>query len=418
MPGGALLLITRGAADVPLTGSPEMSLFRTVYRRHTPFAYENVQQYFTGQPAFGQKVYVSLDRRGDLVGRTYLELSLPNLNVNPQENPSYIVSWVNGIGNYIIRETSVEIGGTTFDKQYGQWLQIWHELTLPDEKKPAYRFLTGYQTTFTPASQPGPLRLRVPLNFWFQSNPGLCLPLIQLSAQEVKIYITFQDFESCWVSNTGVAPGLGAPFSSTTEPIQFHNTWLSIDYYYLGQEERRQFASMQKIELLIPQLQVGVYPIMNTDENLALNFTRPVKEIIWIFQSALDATADPIHAKDPFDFSNGMSPPGDPMTSGRILVNNEEMFKDFRDSIYFRVIQPYQSHTNVPLHQYIYMYSWAQYPEAWQPSGTLDFSATDSVILQVRVPTEVAGPSAICNVYGVNYNWLHIEKGMAFLALC
>lgn len=415
MPGGALLLVVRGASDIPLTGTPEMSLFKCVYRRHTPFSYENVRQYFTGEPGFGKKAFVSLSRRGDLVGRMYLELTLPNLNVDPEANPDYVVSWVNGIGNFLIREVEVQIGSVTFDKQYGQWLQIWHELSLPDEKKPAYYYLTGYQTTFTPATQPGPIKLRVPLNFWFNNNIGLALPLIQLTSQEVHISFTFQDFESCWVSNTGNPPGLGGPDSSEISGLKFENCWLSVDYYFLGQEERIRFANEKSVEVLIPQHQVSVFPIANTDENLFLPFTRPVKEIVWIFQSALEEN-DPVRSKDPFDFSNGALIPGDPMNEARIWVNGEEIFRDFRDNIYFRVLQPYQYHTSTPLHNYIYVYSWAQYPEAWQPSGTLDFSATDSVMLQVHVPSEVSGPGAVCNVYGVNYNWMTIKDGMAYLA--
>jgi len=416
MPGGALLLALRGASDILLTGNPEMTLFKTVYRRHTPFSYENVRQYFVGQPGFGQRVYIRLGNRGDLVGRMYLEMTLPNLNLYPQQNPDYVVSWVNGIGNFIIREVEVQIGGTTFDKQYGQWMQIWHELSLPDEKKPAYRLLTGYHVDFTPATQPGPLKLRVPLNFWFNHNLGLVLPLIQLSAQEVRIYFSFQDFESCWVSNTGGAPGLGGLESSEIESLEFQNTWLNVDYYFLGDEERKRFVMEKEVETLIPQLQVGVFPVQNIDENLTLSFTRPVKELVWVFQSALEEAQDPVRSKEPFDFSNGATPPGDPLTEARIWVNGEEIFRDFRDNLYFRVLQPYQYHTSVPLSQFIYLYSWAQYPEAWQPSGTLDFSATDSVVLQIHVPQEVAGPGAVCNVYAVNYNWMTIRDGMAFLA--
>jgi len=415
MPGGALQLIVRGATDIPLSGNPEMSFFKTIYRRHTPFSYENVRLEFRGQPGFGKRVYVRVNRRGDLVGRMYLELTLPNLNLNPGDNPDYVVSWVNGIGNFLIREVEVQIGGTVFDKHYGQWLQIWHELSLPAEKKDAYHYLTGYSETFTPASQPGPLRVRVPLQFWFNTNLGLVLPLIQLSAQDVDIYFTFQEFESCWVSNTGGAPGLGGSESSEMASLEFQDAWLSTDYYFLGEDERRRFANEKQVELLIPQLQVSVFPVANRDENFLLPFTRPVKELVWVFQSALEE-ADPVRSKDPFDFSDGATPAGDPMEEARFWLNGEEIFRDMRDAVYYRVVQPYQFHKSVPLNQFIYVYSFAQYPEAWQPSGALDFSAADTVVLQTRVPQRVSGPGAVCNVFGVNYNWMTILDGMAFLA--
>ena len=415
MPGGAILLAARGPADVELTGNPQETFFKKVYRRHTPFSYENVYQYFQGEANFNTRAYVQLDRRGDLVHEMYLNFGLPNLNTQPDLNPDYVVSWVNGIGNFIIRNVDVEIGSTRFDRHYGQWLQIWSELIIPNGKRSAYNSMTGYQVAFTPAGQPGPIELRVPLFFWFNTDIGLALPLIQLTAQEVRIVFEFQPLEECWVSNTGGAPGLGGLGSSIVDgEISIINPRLMVDYYYLGPDERRFLSEQRERTVLIDTLQVAVQQFNDQDVDLNLYFRLPVKELIWTFQVGIDPVTHPVRAKDWFDWSDGQTPPGDPMERARILIDNQEIF-DWHDAVYFRLLQPYQKHSNAPVDRYFYNYSFAISPEKWEPTGTLDFSAIDDAILQVRVSQAVANASAICNIFAHGYNWMMIKDGMAYL---
>lgn len=414
MPGGAILLAARGPADIELTGNPQDTFFKKVYRRYTQFSYENVYQYFQGRTDFGTKSYVQLDRRGDFVHQMFLNFSLPALNTQPHLNPDYIVSWVNGIGNFIIRNVDIEIGSTRFDRHYGQWLQIWSELVIPHEKKAAYRMLTGYHTAFTPASQPGPVELRVPLFFWFNSDIGLALPLIQLTAQEIRIVFEFQALEDCWVSNTGMPPGLeGTNSSRVNGKISIINPRLMVDYYYLGSDERRSFAGQQERTILIETLQVVVEQFNDENVDFWLDFRLPVKELIWILQVAIDHT-DPVRAKDWFDWSDGQVPPGDSITRARILIDNQEVF-DWHDAIYFRILQPYQKHLNTPVDKYLYNYSFAIDPEKWKPSGTFDFSSTNNAFLQIRTHPNVARKGAICNIFAHGYNWMMIKNGMAHL---
>ena len=118
MPGGSIQLIAYGSEDIYLTGDPQITFFIAVYKRHGNFAMEQVRQYFVGKADFGSKAYVELEQKADLVHEMYLNVRLPSLNSRPQENPDYFVSYVNGIGNALIRYVDVEIGGLRIDRHY------------------------------------------------------------------------------------------------------------------------------------------------------------------------------------------------------------------------------------------------------------------------------------------------------------
>jgi hypothetical protein len=167
MPGGLLQLAAYGPQDVYLTGNPQITFFIAVYKRYTNFAIESIQQMFHGDANFGNTVYCDIDPNADLVHQIFLNIRLPNLNTEPQNNPDYTVSWVNGIGHAIIRHVDIEIGGQIIDRHFGQWLEIWSELTLTAEKEYAYNLMVGKELNFNTDSQPGPLNLYVPLQFWF-----------------------------------------------------------------------------------------------------------------------------------------------------------------------------------------------------------------------------------------------------------
>jgi len=82
MGGGLLQLVAYGAQDVYLTGNPQITFFKVVYRRHTNFAMEAIQQTFSGTPDFGSTVSCQISRNGDLIHRSYLQVELPALTGN------------------------------------------------------------------------------------------------------------------------------------------------------------------------------------------------------------------------------------------------------------------------------------------------------------------------------------------------
>ena len=201
MAGGLMQLVAYGAQDVFLTGTPEITFWKVSYRRHTNFAMESIEQTFSGQADFGRRVTCTISRNGDLAYRTYLQVTLPEIN---QTDAKY-ARWLDCPGEQLISQVEVEIGGQRIDRQYGDWMHIWNQVTLSSEQQAGYYKMIGNTTALTYVTDPdyaavnGPCSavdapaqvcaprnalpettLYVPLMFWFCRNPGLALPLIAL----------------------------------------------------------------------------------------------------------------------------------------------------------------------------------------------------------------------------------------------
>ena len=135
MPGGLMQLVAYGAQDLYLTGNPQMTFYKLVYKRYTKFATEYIRLDFETIPQLSTTLEtqgkVKISRHADLVNDCYLVIDIPPVY------GEYIsgFKWVNYLGFALINYVTLTIGGAQVDKQYGQWLIIWNELTLSDEKK-------------------------------------------------------------------------------------------------------------------------------------------------------------------------------------------------------------------------------------------------------------------------------------------
>src|SRR5210317_2644628 len=137
MAGALMQLVAYGAQDVFLTGTPEITYWKVSYRRHTNFAMESIEQTFQGQADFGRRVSAVLSRNGDLAYRTYLQVTLPEINKNMNDGNLY-ARWLDYIGEQMVSQVEVEIGGQRIDRQYGDWMHIWNQLTLTSEQNRGY----------------------------------------------------------------------------------------------------------------------------------------------------------------------------------------------------------------------------------------------------------------------------------------
>uniref|UniRef100_A0A6C0K9I3 Major capsid protein n=1 Tax=viral metagenome TaxID=1070528 RepID=A0A6C0K9I3_9ZZZZ len=392
MGGGLMQLVAYGAQDIYLTGEPQITFFKVVYRRHTNFAIESIEQTFTGSDDLGKKVSCVVSRNGDLVNGIHLEVVLPVLSGTTAYTPA--------VGHALIQSAEIEIGGQKVDKHYGEWLEIWDELTASEEKSSGYMDMVAKDAT---VMHTGGETLYIPLQFWFNRNPGLALPLIALQYHEVKVLIEFRPFADLLVENTGgTITGKGLTSDGVASEFQAK---LYVDYVYLDTEERRRFAQMSH-EYLIDQLQhTGAETVDSGNSSLRLNFNHPVKELVWVFQSQAD-----IDKNDRFNF--GTKGKGvEVLKDATLLLNGHERFSS-RPASYFRLMQPYQHHTRVPAKP-IYVYSFALRPEEHQPSGTCNFSRIDNASLKINTESAFSGNVL---VYAVNYNVLRIVSGMGGLA--
>ena len=422
MGGGLLQLVAYGAQDVYLTGNPQITFFKVVYRRHTNFAIEAIQQTPTGSNSLGSRVSFQITRNGDLIHRVYFYGKIAATGN---------VALVPNFGHKLLKTIELEIGGQRIDKHYSEWLYIWNELSLPVGKRDGYNVMVGAngRNISTKLTSGQKYELYVPLEFWFCRNVGLALPLIALQYHEVKINIeyesdvlmvdksatnfTFEEETKPLVSGMVYNPNI-----TLTGSVKLEEATLWVDYIFLDTDERRRFAQLSH-EYLIEQLQfTGADSITGgtTDsmKSIRMNFNHPCKELVWTIKKT-DAgvywnnysTAGGSSAanNDHLDSAN-------PVTNAKIMLNGNDRFAT-RKGDYFTLVQPYQHHENTPdkYHQGINVYSFALKPEEHQPSGTLNMSRIDTAVLSLS-----SSISGVISIYAVNYNVLRILSGMGGLA--
>jgi hypothetical protein len=451
MGGGLMQLVAYGAQDIYLTGNPQITFFKVVYRRHTNFSMESIQQTFNGSVVSGGQVSATISRNGDLVHRCYV-----TFNPSTMTGTAGVAPY---LGHGILQEVSVEIGGQLIDRQYGHWLTTWHELTspttsctfpkigetgnnqfttsipsIPDRWRAALTGTPAVLAAVDPANShqdgnneilfPPTARQResfyckcinptheryasIPLQFWFCRNPGLALPLIALQYHEVKIIINIGDKATLGTAALAIDPGMA----------------LWCDYIYLDTDERRRFAQVSH-EYLIEQVQ---YQQTTCKTTMDLNFNHPVKELIWtgahtklVTGSENDKsiqTTEKLGSTENTTFISEGPPGGD--CTINIKLNGHDRFAP-RHTGYFTRTQVAAHHTGnggVQCSDSIHVYSFALKPEEHQPSGTCNFSRIDTAQLIYSVkPVVHSEAGAPIHIYAVNYNVLRIMSGMGGLA--
>ena len=468
MGGGLLQLVAYGAQDVYLTGNPQITFFKVVYRRHTNFAIEAIQQTPTGSNSLGSRASFQITRNGDLIHRVYFNGKIINKNAN--DGNDHNVALVPNFGQKLLKTVELEIGGQRIDKHYSEWLYIWNELSLPMGKRSGYNTMVcaNDSNLCTKLAGDTSYELYVPLEFWFCRNVGLALPLIALQYHEVKINIEYEsadnlvdthvsnlctdeedDKETLGLNeavctngnqrsdNYGIAFGLahdGSGIATDATPkfasgsnILLSDANLWVDYVFLDTDERRRFAQLSH-EYLIEQLQFTGTDTMSksssadTMKPVRLNFNHPCKELVWAVKrdsngakkqmpfwnnfSTAESTDDTKLGAN--DYNNSENP----TMQAKIMLNGNDRFAT-RKGDYFSLVQPYQHHENTPndTHKGINVYSFALKPEEHQPSGTLNMSRIDTAVLSLS--SHVDGT---IHVYAVNYNVLRILSGMGGLA--
>ena len=452
MGGGLLQLVAYGAQDVYLTGNPQITFFKVVYRRHTNFAIEAIQQTPTGSNSLGSRASFQITRNGDLIHRVYFNGKIKNNNTAGDTNN---VALVPNFGQKLLKTVELEIGGQRIDKHYSEWLYIWNELSLPAGKRSGYNTMVGANDAnlCTKLGAQSEYELYVPLEFWFCRNVGLALPLIALQYHEVKINVEYEsaaNLVDTHVANLcddedgdGCTNGNRLATNSTiefrTDPndaatavskfatgsaISLSDANLWVDYVFLDTDERRRFAQLSH-EYLIEQLQFTGTDTMTSSASadsmkpVRLNFNHPCKELIWAVKKNNTGTQIPFwnnfstaESENANTTANNYSNSSNPTMQAKIMLNGNDRFAT-RKGDYFSLVQPYQHHENTPdeNHNGINVYSFALKPEEHQPSGTLNMSRIDTAVLSLS--SSVAGT---IHVYAVNYNVLRILSGMGGLA--
>ena len=375
MTGALVQVVAQGAQDPAITGNPQITFFKGVYRRHTNFAMEEIQQDFNGSVNFGGRATATISRNGDLIADCVLQVRLPKLTDG---------HYVGNVGHRLIEEVDLEIGGQRVDKHYADWLTIWSELTLPAAKEVGYKTMIGGAGSNSTGTHVGDEILYVPLVFFFNRNPGLALPLIALQYHEVKLAFKFAKYED-----------LLQELATPTTPASPLEASLFVNYIYLDTDERRRFAQTAH-EVLVDQLQ---FTGKECGKKIRLNFNHPVKELVWVVKSPGSDTFEKV-------------------AKAKLSLNGHDRIQE-RPGSYFNLVQPYLRHTRVPT-EHVYCYSFALNPEEFQPSGHCNMSRIDNATLHIDIdssdPTACCDDNAEVYVYARSMNQLRIQGGMAGLA--
>jgi hypothetical protein len=357
-------VVAYGTQDAALTGNPEITFWKVTYRRPTNYAIESIEQTFNGQADFGRRVQCTISRNGDLAYRTYLQVTLPEINQQMGKSvynsgssttTGVYARWLDFPGEQLIAQVDVEIGGQRMDRQYGDWMHIWNQLTMSAEQEKGYHKMIGNTTQLTFITDPsfsdvdGPCdssaprqvcaprnalpetTLYIPLQFWFNTNPGLALPLIALQYHEVKISLDIRPIDEClWavtsLSCNGAAAGASyasgqyQPGTNVAASIAYNQSLVAaslyVDYVFLDTDERRKIAQ-QPHDYLITQLQfTGDESVGSSSNKIKLNLNHPVKELIWVVQpdqnvdycSSLmcDSTLFKVLGAQPFNYTDAI----------------------------------------------------------------------------------------------------------------
>lgn len=396
MTGGLLQIVARGPQNAYLDGNPTITFFKGVHRRHTPFSIESIEQTFNGSVQFGQRVDCVVSRNADLMWKVYLQVDTPAV-----AKAAGTVAWVRNLGNTLIDNVEIQIGGQMIDRQYGDWMNIFNELTQTSERSDGYDNMIGNTTTLTTAAASiASSRLYIPLCFWFNRNPSLALPLIALYRHEVKFIFQFRRFTDLVVTDDGGAVD-SVPTTFTAS--------LWIDYIYLEDQERDRFTSSIN-EYLIEQVQYkGEETTSNLSNTFRLSFNHPVKYLAWVTQPSANVAAN-VNEWDNYTSATGYGG-SDPLSTAKLQLNGTDRFRE-RQGRYFNLVQPYQHFTRVPATG-VYVYSFAINPEEHQPSGSVNMSRLDNVNLLLTLASAVATK---VRIYAVNVNVLRILNGLGGLA--
>ena len=429
--------------DKYLIGNPQFTYFKAVYKRHTNFAKENILLNFTGdthvksESTFNQRFYTTIPKNADLVHKMYLAIDISS---NDNMTPGAAQNITNN-AFALIDTVEITIGDQVIDRHSGEWFSIYNELFINEDKNQS---ICDMINIYTNAKQPsasehkGDGMIYIPLNFWFNRNAGLSLPLLALQYSDVKINLKLNS-KSKFINDPALA-----------NPININNIKLLTEFIHLDNNEKMLFSSKPH-EYLIEQLQYSIRePIDNKTDlsdtefnkyqhKLELSFNHPVKELLWVIQDDYQDKATPdkyARGNHLFNFWRDLDDTNRPhqIIDATIALNGSELFEPL-NSNYFNAIVKHQHHSgygyvdlntttgtsqqksNFTKGSGVYCYSFALNPEDYQPSGTLNFSKIDRTELRVRINKYQydnitrSTVQKYIRVYAINYNILRIASG-------
>jgi len=449
MGGSTIQLFAIGPQDFHLTGNPQITFFKSVFRRHTKFLKETRHIHFSGnKPTFGsQDVIAKVRKEGDLLSKLYLEATITGTS------SSYGAYTVNHFGNSLIKKAEFEIGGYVIDTLHSQWLQIYDELsenicenkqTISGPKGGRYSDLNfttdldpteinvnnkiygdcplvfgGYRNGITTTAGKYTKKIIIPLQFWFTKNPGLYLPICALYKHELVVKLSFEEIYKLVGNSTTIS-----------KDTLIGNFKLYGEFITLDDEEKRRYSQSDH-EYIIEQVQlnnngpsVTSSTVDGSLNQLAkveydLNFIHPIKYFVWVIVNEGNVTTSLSNnsGQGPCYFvslcSNSVY--GNDANNGTVELLLDGVEREIElPMMYYTRMYPKNHCKNIPDLDRIGLYSFALNPFEVEPSGTCNFSKINSKTIKLAFgnndTSNITGKHLY--MFGVNYNVLIISNGM------
>jgi hypothetical protein len=383
MSGGIVQLVATGAQDAWLTGKPEVSFFRSSYKRYTHYANSPERQLIQGNPSAGNISTIRLEKKGDLINYMYLIAKDSTGALIPG------INWTN-----VIDKIELLIGGQIVDTQDITWMSNVEAVTG------AQNFSQRYLNN----NAAGPNNVTngfLPLKFFFCKDWNVSLPLVALQYHDVELRITWS---TTLGSTLSVNNGSGSPVSAAYSTFQYE-AWTN--FVYLDQAEREYFANTP-MDLLITQMNRIPIATGNMQE---LALAHPIKFLAFscnnystAYTLAASSTAQPTPSNYQFKTQiNGVD-----------IGDSRSMFQWIDVPQYYHTPYGY-NHGNSTAN--VALISYCLDTSKLQPTGTLNFSRIDTfrIVAPAGVSLSTLAGGAGRYFYAMNYNVLRIKDGMGGL---
>ncbi len=427
MGGGLFQLVCRGQHDNYLCINPDMSYFKHAWKKHTNFSIDNLQLEFNSLPVLDPNItdaeYIcKISRHGDLLKNLYFCCTLPKIY-----SPSNLAfKWVKNIGNILVKKATIRMDGNIIDTITSDWLNIWNELTMdtegfdimigntPELNNPSLtnskkvvinnnKFSYNYYPNSSIQNNIPSINeynLIIPLPFWFTKNPSLALPLLRLQAREITLVIQLENSENLYtVYSNDLEENISPLFYNQLYATNLQSgikkrdyinikkftkslnikPYIEATYIFLAEKERKQIFEKTSISYLVEQFEITYQNIIEKSLNntiININNTKPTKEIIWITRREDYITNFNAHTN--YTASIRQNNNYGIMDRASIIWDKTKIIVDNKNADFYNKIQPYQTHTNIPKYNGIYIYSFALNPEKNNPSGYYNASLVET----------------------------------------
>jgi hypothetical protein len=386
MSGGIVQLVATGAQDAWLTGKPEVSFFRSTYKRYTHYARSSERQLIQGNPTAGGVSTIRFEKKGDLVNSVYFVAKDKNGAVVP------FIDWTK-----VIDKLELMIGGQIVDTQDVTWMTQVEPVT--GAQTFSQRYLNNNPSTGNKVNNM--VTGFFPLKFFFCKDWNVSLPLVALQYHDVEIRITWNSTLNTNLT-TAISTISPSNFPSTNANYSTFNYEAWCNFVYLDQAEREYFAN-SPMDMLITQVnRVAISGPANMQE---LALAHPIKFLAFPALDYVNNYASGSVAPSALQFKtqiNGVDI-GDSRSTLQWIDVPQYYFTPFG----------YNHNSNTAP---VAIISYALDTSKLQPTGTLNFSRIDTYRIVAPAGSTLTNITNSASwFYAVNYNVLRIKDGMGGL---